>query len=71
MKTTFIISIKVRNGYAGDTAVVYLCYDPETLKVLAVHPFGFYNFGLPDIISPEEAVWMVENHPFSKDRQVQ
>ena len=70
MKTTFIKSIRVLDGYYEDTIVVYLCYDPTNLKVLAVHPCGFYNFGLPDIISPEEAAWMVENHPFSQDRQI-
>lgn len=47
--TEFLGSTEVNDGYAGNTAVIYLCFDREEKKLLAVHACGYYtlqNFSL-------------------------
>lgn len=63
MKTTYLGSVIVPNGYSGDNCKVFLCYDLDSQKTLAVHPGGFFTSSVPPACDSKEATWLVQNHP--------
>ena len=41
--TEFLGSTEANDGYAGNKAVIYLCFDREENRLLAVHRHGYYT----------------------------
>ena len=46
MKTEYLRAVVINDGFDGSKGLVNLCFDPLTEKIFAVHPAGFYWFGL-------------------------
>ncbi len=63
VKTTYLGSAIVPDGYSGGTCKVFLCYDPDSQKTLAVHPGGFFTSSVPPACDYKEAARFVQNHP--------
>ena len=65
-RTQFIAIATVPDGYFGERAVVGLCYDPHSLKTIAVHRRGTYIAPVPLAIDANEVLWLIKNHPDCK-----
>jgi len=66
MKTTYLGAYTIPDGYFGATAIAHFCYDPDSQKTLAVHPFGFHSTFVPLAMDYKEAEWLLKNHPHTK-----
>jgi len=44
MQTIYLGAIEVQDGFAGDTAVIYLVFDPASGTILAVHHHGYFTY---------------------------
>ena len=62
MKTDYLQTMDVPDGYFGERSILHLCYDPESLTTLAVTPQGYFRVGTL-AASKEEAAWMLSHHP--------
>lgn len=67
MKTEYIGCVYVPDGYFGETKMIHLCYDPESLKTLAVWPGGYYTSEVPPAVDSSEASWLISFHPACKN----
>lgn len=63
MKTTYLGSVIVPDGFSGGTCKTFLCYEPKSQKTLAVYPSGFFTSSVPPACDSKEATWLVQNHP--------
>lgn len=68
MKTEYIGSFQVPNGYFGENVIIYLCFDPKTHCCLEVHATGYFRSCVPPATTKEEVKWLMKNHPSCKDR---
>jgi hypothetical protein len=63
MRSEFLGTVSVPDGYFGDRKTGFAVYDPETLKTWMVFPFGYGSFSVPPATSSEEARWLINHHP--------
>lgn len=66
MRTDYIQSAIVPNGFSGTSIQIHLCYDPASLNTLAVWSGGFYRSQVPPAVDAREAAWLIANHPSCK-----
>ena len=55
MKTEYIGAFQVPDGYFGDNAIVYLCFDPQKHCCLEINNTGYFRSCIPPAITREEA----------------
>ena len=60
----------VPTGYFGDRMSAGFHFDQASGKTFVVVECGFYNSGLPQVNSQEEAGWLLKNHPTAKNIQI-
>ena len=63
MKTIYIATGTIPDGYFGERVKAYFVYDPETLVTFAVTHCGYFRASCPPAVDPKEALWLLHNHP--------
>jgi hypothetical protein len=67
MTTTYLGQFRVIDGYNGDYAYPHFCFDQLTGYTYAVYPFGSHKTQVPKALSPQEALWLINNHPICQN----
>ena len=66
MRTTYLHSATVSDGFCGATIIVHLCYDPESCHTIGVWSGGVFNTEVPPATDATEAAGLIAHHPVCK-----
>jgi len=69
MRTEYLKSMRVKDGYFGDTKVAHLCFDLRNGITWAVYSTGWHRTNLPVCIDAEEAIFLL-NHPHPEVKRI-
>ena len=60
----------IPDGYFGDRASVKFAFDDKSGKTIIIAGCGCFCYQTPPAIDKHEALWLLNNHPFSNARNV-
>jgi len=66
MRTEYLGSVMVPDGFCGATIQIHLCYDPKSRCTIGVWTGGTFRTQVPPAVDANEAKWLITNHPACK-----